>query len=294
MTDHPDPEALSAAVDGEDPAGEDPAGAVAAHLGGCADCRAQLDALHLARRAVAAPVPPMAADVRERMIAAALGAAGTEAVDGAAVASGAPVAPVVPVPAPREPRKWWLGGAAAAALLAVVVGAAGMLGRGTDEGTDTALSRRRGGDAGAAAEFESPTMAAGPPTAAGARVTDAGNLGDVPNVGSLRSLFAAANAPSRANSGSAGATGTAQDSLATVAPTAGPGPVPRQIGTRPCEEQARTARPQVGGLVYVATARFAGTPAIVLGFAASAEGPPATVLVLAESGCRLLAETSVP
>ncbi|HEX6595336.1 MAG TPA: hypothetical protein VF045_00265, partial [Acidimicrobiales bacterium] len=236
---------------------------------------------------------------RERMMAAALDAAGGEhvakpaAAAAPAAAGPAPApAPVVPLPVPREPRKWWLGGAAAAAVVAVGVGAAGMLGRGTDEGTDTALSG--GGGAGAAAEFESPTMAAGPPPAGAPRVTEAGDLGDVPNVESLRSRVAVANATSRANRGAAAPAGTAQDSLATAAPTTVPAPVPREIGTRPCEEQARTARPQVGGLVYVATARFAGTPAIVLGFAASAEGPPATVLVLAESGCRLLAETSVP
>jgi hypothetical protein len=113
-------------------------------------------------------------------------------------------------------------------------------------------------------------------------------------------------ASARANSGAApGGEGLADnrlggDGLAATAPPGAPGaaaseaPVPRQVGTRPCEEQARTARPQVGALVYVATARFAGTPAVVLGFGSTPASPPATVLVLAESGCRLLAETSVP
>lgn len=287
MTNHPDLEALSAAVDGEDPAG-----AVASHARTCAGCRAQLDGMRSARRAVAAPVPPLATDAREAMIAAALAAAAEPAPAPAAPGPGpgpaapAPPAAVVPLPARRDPRRWWAaGGAVAAAVMALVVGAAGMLGRGGDERTDTAL----GG--GAVAESESPTAAAAPPAGAGDRVVDAGNLGDVASVEALRARFVATPLSARGES-STGTARSASDSLAAAAPTSAP--VAREVGTRPCEEQARTARPQVGGLVYVATGRFAGTPAVFLGFAASAEGPPATVLVLAESGCRLLAETSVP
>jgi hypothetical protein len=64
----------------------------------------------------------------------------------------------------------------------------------------------------------------------------------------------------------------------------------------PCEATARTLQPGDEVLVYVAGARWQGTPAEVLGFsppdarATSSGRPiPTRVYVLARSGCRLLA-----
>ena len=71
--------------------------------------------------------------------------------------------------------------------------------------------------------------------------------------------------------------------------------VPSQVGTRVCEEQIRTARPELGVVTYAATLRYAGNPAIVLGFQAKGVPPPTQLLVLApEQGCRVLAETTLP
>ncbi|MGH9280444.1 MAG: hypothetical protein ACRD12_20410, partial [Acidimicrobiales bacterium] len=65
----------------------------------------------------------------------------------------------------------------------------------------------------------------------------------------------------------------------------------RQVGTRVCEVEARTARPQLGPVAYAANLRFQGTPAVALVFT-SAAGPPSTLLVLApQEGCRILAES---
>jgi len=283
MTNHPDLEALSAGIDGEDDAG-----AVAAHLSTCGDCRGRLEELHRARRAVAAPVTPPAADVRERMLAAALTSA-QEPVSASAPAAAAPAGPTAPGPAPvvalpeRDRRRWWaVGGGVAAAVMALVVGAAGLVGRGADSNDETALSQgpppaaesavdsAAGGDATAGL---APPAGPGVAPPAGPGVVE---LGDVPDVATLRTRLPASRT---ANAVRADAQSPSS---------------PREIGTRVCEEQARTARPDVATLVYVATARFAGTPAVVLGFGATPGSPPSTVLVLAEAGCRLLAETVVP
>ncbi|HVL27731.1 MAG TPA: hypothetical protein VM390_06260, partial [Acidimicrobiales bacterium] len=86
MTDHPDLDALSAAVDGDDPAG-----AVAGHVAACGDCRARQDALRRARRAVATPVPPLPGPARERLVAAALAAAVEGDADAGQAAPGGPL-----------------------------------------------------------------------------------------------------------------------------------------------------------------------------------------------------------
>ncbi|MFP5317928.1 MAG: hypothetical protein ACLGI2_06480 [Acidimicrobiia bacterium] len=283
MTIHPDLEALSAAVDGEDAEGT-----VATHVGTCGDCRARMETLRRARQAVAAPVEPLDAAVRERMLAAALAAAaaaGDEDRPGRPPAAApAPTPLPVPLPVPDRRRWWTVGAGAAAAVLAVVVGAAGLLGRGAEDGGETALSRgpaaEESADASAGAAGDAGASAApGPPAGV--------DLGDVPDVAALRSRIPPA--------GVAAATGQGpSERLAAGSPSTALAPVPREIGTRPCEEQARTARPGVQAVVYVANARFAGTPAVVLGFAPTPGSPPSTVLVLAESGCRLLAETALP
>src|SRR5207248_8173375 len=64
----------------------------------------------------------------------------------------------------------------------------------------------------------------------------------------------------------------------------------------PCEANARALQPGTQVLVYRATARWQGTPAVVFGF--SAQSPtstrqagrpsPTRVYVMARSGCRLL------
>jgi hypothetical protein len=123
----------------------------------------------------------------------------------------------------------------------------------------------------------------------GATVTEGGDLGDVAGLDVLRSrtapVTAQAPAAARANAGSA---------TSGAAESAGVPPQPVQVGTRACEIEARAARPQVGVVVYAATLRYQGAPAVVLGFSPAAGTPPTVLLVLSQPGCRLLGETTTP
>lgn len=268
MTDHPDFEALSAVLDGEP---ED------SHVAACAVCRGRLAELRLARDAVAQPVPPAAAEVRERAIARALAAA-----EPAAPAPDPVVSPIrAPAPDPTG-RRWWLGGSAAAVLV-VVVGAMALLGTLGGSSSDETASVGAGADATA----ESATG-----FAANDAVVDAGDLGDVASVEALRAKAATARATTTFGPSAGPAAAEAPPAGGnTLADTAVP--APRQVGTRVCEVEARTARPSLGAVVYAANLRFQGTPAVALGFAATPSAPPETLLVLApQQGCRILAETT--
>ena len=238
--------------------------------------------------------PATAAGVTPPATAAGVAASATAAA-GPTTAPGADAPSPLPLPAPGRSR-WWLGGGAVAAVVSLVVGAVALLGQEGHDTTGTALSAGppaaesatgAAGGAGAAAADNSVSAKAGLTTV---------ELGDVADVNALRSRVAGGtaaqtftgDATSRANSGASAATATG---AAGAAPA--PAPVAGQVGTRVCEEQARTARPQLGVVVYVANLRYAGTPAVALGFAPRASDPPATLLVLAPAqGCRLLAETS--
>jgi hypothetical protein len=78
-------------------------------------------------------------------------------------------------------------------------------------------------------------------------------------------------------------------------PTAGPSPVPKAVGTRPCETEVRTARPGLGTVVYYATGRVEGVPVVVLGFAPTPTATPVTLLALAQQeGCRAVLEAAGP
>lgn len=277
MSDHPDLEALSADLDG----GGDPA--AAAHVSSCDGCRARLAELAAVQAAIRRPVAPPAPEVRDRSIAAALAVAGAgeEEPAGGGPAVAAPVAPVEL--ASRARTRWWLPGSAAAAVLAIVVLTVavirGGLGGGGDEQTDTALSGGRGEQGTAALESGVP-----PP----AQTFDAGDLGDVADVATLRSRVGALAQAGGRSAAPAAPTppGVAADAAA---------PQPSVVGTRVCEAEARTARPSLGVVVYSATLRWQGTPAVVLGFADRPGGQPVTLLVLAPSGqCRVLAESTTP
>ena len=63
---HPDDELLSAALDGEEEG-------AAAHARTCPVCLGRTASLHAAARAVGAPVPPVAAPVRDAAVAELLG-----------------------------------------------------------------------------------------------------------------------------------------------------------------------------------------------------------------------------
>jgi hypothetical protein len=303
MTDHPDLDVLSAWLDGEEPGGQTPD--VAAHVPVCPQCQSRLARLRAVREAVAGPVERPVAEEVDLAIARALVAADDWVVPAQAPPSPhAPEDTAWPPPGPagragpaaplesagsagRRGDRWrlWLAGSAAAAVAAVAVLAAVLLGSGTSkQGTDTALSA---GPPESSAQAGAPAPA--PALAGGAEEVVVQELGDVSDVASLADRAAAA----REAPFSAASPPVPGPSTAATSDTAGP--VPRAVGTRVCEVEARTARPQLGIVVFAANLRFRGTPAVALGFAGSPAGSPVTLLVLAPGeGCRVLAETTTP
>jgi hypothetical protein len=169
------------------------------------------------------------------------------------------------------------GSAAAAVLAVVVVVTALMSSGGSRTGDDTALS------AGPPAQESAPGPGIGAPGAATAvgggesLSLPVQELGDVNDVTALRQRVAGAIA------------------TRPLAATTDAAAAPRAVGTRVCEIEARTARPQLGVVVYVANVRFGGTAGVALGFADVPGATPVTLLVLASAeGCRVLAETTIP
>jgi hypothetical protein len=288
MTPHPDFEDLSAYHDGEAPEW-------ASHVAACAGCRARLDELAAVSAAVARPVEgPLAA---EDPIARALAA--PDEVAAPLSASTVPIAPVPPVtavapvgegrpaappePAHPERARWltWVTAASAAAVLVLVVGVLALVnGSDGDRTTGSALteSDRSSSTLPGAPADQGPGMATdGPAPAAapaGAPPTAAGAEGDLGEVGDARTLVARV----RPGLGASREAATA----------------PRVVGTYPCEVEARAAAPGLGPVVYHATARVQGAPAVVLAFAPPGEPAPVTIQARAQSDCRLLLSASSP
>jgi hypothetical protein len=140
--DHLHDEVLSDALDGTTTP------EVASHLTSCARCRARLDAMGVAARAVAAPPPPPPPEVRDA------------AVAGALASASAAASPRRLAPAP------WM---AAAALVAVLLGIGGVVLAGRDNGSDRQTTAARQAD-------DNTLDASGAAGTAG--VIDGGDLGD--------------------------------------------------------------------------------------------------------------------
>lgn len=302
MTDpHLDDEQLSLLLDGVDVDGR-------AHVdaGECARCADRLAALRGARDLVAdSSVPPLPADVLDRLVATAL--------DAPAVAD---VVPLSAAPSRRRllapPPAWLLG---AAAGIAALVGVAGLLqatdmGSGDDAGSLANMtaadesSGEEGGEADASKEFSgSGTGGAAPGAAAASAPFDPEvvtlDLADQDDpaalaaaLGNVTTITGSPTAAFSARESAADASAESEDSLTRAAPPATTGPVDRA--------QCRAAADSIGagrfaGLLSTATVRWKGEAAEVLVFRLaepSTDEPPLTrqALVLARPGCRLLAD----
>jgi len=144
-----------------------------------------------------------------------------------------------------------------------------------------------------------------------------GNLGDIPDAATLLARAApglpasptvgtpVAAARSSSNSGATSDATSSFGNQASPAPSiagasnaasgaANAAPIPNVVGTRPCEEQARTREPALGPVVYFATARKGQVDAYVLGFAPVGRSSPVTLLLLAQDGCRELLRAAGP
>ncbi|MEA2974436.1 MAG: hypothetical protein QOG82_2894 [Actinomycetota bacterium] len=211
--------------------------------------------------------------------------------------AGAPV----PITAGRRNRArggsgLWVGlGSAAAVIVAVLVGVSAIGGGSGRDDTDTVAAGQ--------SQERSTTLFAGDSAggAATAGVPDADTSGGV-NAGDLGQIPDAATLVARARP----VLTQRQAALAApVAPVAGAGQesrapdltdiVPKAVGTRPCELEARTARPGLGTVVYFATGQVEGVPVVVLGFDPGL--PPADITLLAlaqQEGCRVVLEAAGP
>lgn len=298
MTDHPDLEALSAALDG------DRSDATIAHLDGCAPCRERMAGLESVRRALSAPVTPAADVTRERAIAHALAAADTWGVAPAASAGdGHPPAPVptppsVPVSTPSRSR-WLLASSAVAALLVLVLGTIALVRHSPKGSTNTALSAGvPSSDAAPVVGAAQPSVPSSPSASSSKALNSTadattGDLGAVSGLDVLRAKVAAGLPPATAGPGPSTTVRPGAAPIASIPPSTTP--VPNVVGTRVCEAEARSARPQLAAVVYAANLVYTGTPAVVLGFAATASDPQGALLVLApQQGCRILAATTLP
>lgn len=272
MTEHADIEALSAYVDGEAPEWAD-------HVARCAECRATADSLRAVAAAVAAPVEPAPPGARESAVALALGSA-------AAAAAAARADNVRPSRRRRRPSPVAFA-AVAAAVLAFVLGSTLLLTYGTRS------SGNRTTKAAGPLQEASPSQPAAGDSAAVAPATD---LGDVPDAATLLARARGALSASRAADGGNGGAASAAASPAAsatspavgglaAAPAPAPAPTPATVGTRPCEDQARARQPSLGPVVYFATARRQGVPAVVLGFSSGPGSSQVTLLLLAQDGC---------
>ena len=147
------------------------------------------------------------------------------------------------------------------------------------------------GESGAVQSSSADNAGGGPGSVAG---IDAGDLGQIADG---QALAARARPVLLQRDGATAAPASESSTPAGVAGIAGtdPAPISKFVGTRPCEMETRTARPELGTVVYFATGQVAGTPVVVLGFAAGPAPAPVTLLALAQQeGCRVVLEAAGP
>jgi hypothetical protein len=316
---HPDFDALSAHHDGEAPEW-------AGHVAGCAACQETLGQLRRIGALVGGPLAPVPSAVREEALARALQAfdntethreatlIGIAPGEGAAADRGqgrrpdrvpAPVLrrppePATPITAARSRRGrgagMWVGvGSAAAVLVAFVFGIGVLTGGNGDGGEATVAAGGPPAPPRPDASQES-TGSALSATAGGSAVTDTaggsdgGDLGDLADAPALVGRARPALLQQAAE-----ATRSQSAPVAGITPAAEPEPSSKFVGTRPCEMQVRAQRPDLGTVVYFATAEVRGAPVVVLGFAAAPAPAPVTLLALAQQeGCRVVLEAVGP
>ena len=250
---HADLEALSAFVDGEAPEW-------AGHVASCATCRASVEQLRAVSAAVAAPIEPPDPRLRDLAIGAALDDVARRHTTERARAR-------------RRRFHWQYELAAVAAILLLVLGFSALLmqQRSSDDATTVA---------GAALQETAPRSDTSLGASGGAGATaDAAALADLGDVRDAATLLARAR-----QAVSSGAAAAPPPPTAFSSRSAAPG-APTAVGTRPCEEQARTREPALREVVYFAIARQGSVPAYVLGFSTGPAPSPVTLLLLAQNGC---------
>jgi hypothetical protein len=237
-------EALSDALDGTTPS------EVASHLASCPACRARLDAMTAAARAVGQPPPPPSDAQRATAVARAL-------------------ATPIPLPRRRPVVAPWM---AAAALIAVLLGIGGVVLAGRDDATDRQTTAAGQSNDKAVGE-------AGGASGLSAAVIDGGDLGDQRDPVALNTALQ--------DRLSGAATDTA---ARTFAGESAPEAPAAAASAPACVAEAQTAGSgRVGLLVLTAQLRWQGEPAVVLVFAAPDQSQLSRrAFVMARRDCRLL------
>jgi hypothetical protein len=290
VDDHPSFEDLSAYHDGEAPEW-------AAHVADCATCGDTVASLSSLSAAVAEVDANWAGAARGDPVARAIAAAGAVS-DGhpdAARETGTAPSPAVappPRPTPLPSRgRWLVAAVAAAAVVVVAAGLTAVLRRGNaSDSTTTAAGRPQ-------SELANPEAAvggAGPAADSATPAVVGGELGDIPDRATLLAKVGPLLSSGRSLAGEGGAGVPAAPPVRSSVPGVADVPAPRVVGTRPCEGEARGARTDLGDVVYVATARAEGRPAVVLAFAPASGAGPVTVQMLTTSDCRLVLQATTP
>jgi hypothetical protein len=295
---HLNDEQLSAHLDGERPEGLSgaPEDALETEIAACDPCRLRLAQLAEARALVRTPVVPVAPSMRAAAVEAAI-------ADGLGDGAGSGPGPDVVTLASRRPRGRLLSGAAAAvAVLAVVAAVSVAVAHGGPSSTPSAASAVRRGVAGhGAAKSSAQTPSA---SSTSSTATAVASLGSVSSPEVLRQrlapdLAAAANQQDSISGTTAtGATeNQAQKNVSAVPSSGYADSKPAQGTAISCAATALRAAGADDTLVLVATATYRDTAALVVvaqGAKTSSTASQGRVaIVVAQSGCRVLARTAL-
>jgi hypothetical protein len=300
---HLNDEQLSAHLDGV-PYGPPPDTAASgetleSEIAGCDRCRHRLAVLAQARALVGLPVVAVSPSVRAAAVAAALADA---PADRPGPDSTAPTT-LRSSSSPR-PTGALIGAAAAAAVLIVGVGLALGLSHGRSPTTTSAAV--------AAGSHSTPTVREPQKSV----TTGTGGLADLGSVGSPASLRSRVTALLASKSGDqealpvassspagSGVPGNSSDEAGTAqtpaAATAACAAAAEQSGSQPSAGQpsgAPTSTTTAGSFTVVATVTYRGTPALVAvqgSGSSSGAATPRVVVVLARTGCRVVARTTL-
>ncbi|MDQ6796793.1 MAG: hypothetical protein M3011_02000 [Actinomycetota bacterium] len=278
--DHPPFEDLSAHYDGEAPEW-------AEHVAGCASCTSRLAELAALADTIAQAPPGRIRDDQDDPVAHAI-----ESVDQVGGAgSGGPVET-------RERHRRWVPAASAAAVVVISIAIGAVV---ASKGPHRQMTRDALTAGGAASTPDRSDRAAD-------AVVVGGDLGVIPDRAALVTRVAAdlragnqrrpaatpdAPTPTPSAAGSLGPSGPSSGVPGPSGPSSGvPAPAQGDIGTRPCEVEARGDPGDRGEVVYQATAEEAGEAAVVLAFR-SVQSASITVELRARSDCRLLVQGSI-
>jgi len=261
-------------------------------IAGCPTCRERLVALSRAQALVRLPVDPVLPSIRAAAVASAL----AEASESESVSVSPPTDLSYRAIGERRSPHIWTGAAAAAAILLVVVGVS--LGLSHSRSAPSASSASAPATTSPSASSTHSARLRAPTPFGVAKKGGVTDLGSLPSVTALkagvaRALGSEKSADQSVSGSGAKATGKPSNS-ATAAPSSSAlTTVPSMFSS--CVMAAQSDAGGTGLLELVATATYARTPALVVVVdvtQSSSTAPGPVAVVVARSGCRVLARTT--